>query len=321
MELSKYSVAFVCSSLPFGILNQNIQKWKINQIILNNNIHLKTYNHLIKNHPDVKLKVLPGGLILNSIFLFVFFLKFKRENNKLYFFHECCATLFDLFVIFFNPKAKYIPQVKIDSLPLCKKPIFSKESFLLISLFQLNKFSSRVNNSSSNFNEHSLVWTCNKYPNNTKVYDVGKYKLVNKSKEGYTSNKIILLISKDIFYDKKIIESLKKVIDLLKRYNFEIHLKNHPNKDSRLSFFSEYVKVIDPTIPFELISYSYKITIGIFTTSLLNSDAHSISIAYLIDQKTELFKTRIKHLIDHPNNYKIYYPKSINEFKVHLDNL
>lgn len=41
------SNAFVCSSLPIGVLNQNIIEWNIHFILLNNAQHFENFQTLI----------------------------------------------------------------------------------------------------------------------------------------------------------------------------------------------------------------------------------------------------------------------------------
>ena len=310
--------AFVCSSLPIGILNQNLIKWNVDFILLNNKIHLKTYEHLRKNHPTIKIKVLPGGVFKNFLFLTFFFIQIKIKKQKLYFFHECCAVLFDALIQVFKPKSCYYPQVELVSFPNIKKRVFSKEGFLTLFSLQYNNFDTRLNNHSSNINYHGIIWSIKKYNRNVKMFNIQDSKI--RIKEITTKNrKALILISKDVFLDDDMNNVLTKAIEILKNINIKLYIKNHPNSSSRLFFKSDFVTELDPTVPFELLDQKYLFTLAFYSTSLIRTNSHAISLVYLVKNKPDSFNDRLKHLLNHPNYKTIFFPKSFVELNNYFD--
>lgn len=317
MEEERFGKAFVCSSLPIKFLNDNIIKWNIDLILLNNSIHVNTYFHLKKFHPTLKIKVLPGGFLKNLIFLTFFFLRIKIKKQNLYFFHECCAVLFDLLIQFFRPKAFYYPQVTLDSFPLKKdKSFLSKEGFLTSFFLQFRNFQCFIHNHYNNPNEHGIIWSIMKYNKNVKVFKIQDSKIIKKSNN---NNKVLILISKDIFSDKDMIGLLNKVTEILKIKGLKVYIKNHPNSSDRLKFENISVTEIDPSMPFELIDNNFIFTISFFSTALLRTDKNSISLSYLVKDKPLSFSYRVSHLVDHPNYSSIFFPKTFDDLNQYLN--
>ena len=73
------SVAYVASTLPIEILKNNIKNWNLDELIIANDFHFKTYNYLLKNN-DVKITIVPKGFFKNFIFLFLKILSIKYRQ-------------------------------------------------------------------------------------------------------------------------------------------------------------------------------------------------------------------------------------------------
>jgi len=109
------AIAYVASTLPIGLLHRHMEDFRIETIIMHEN-QLESYKYLVRLHPSVSIKILPKRHgIFYAIYLALILIKTKLFGHEIYFFHECCSPLFDLFLMVIKPCGHFYPQVTLRS--------------------------------------------------------------------------------------------------------------------------------------------------------------------------------------------------------------
>ena len=311
------SVAYVASTLPIEILKNNIKNWNLDELIIANDFHFKTYNYLLKN-TKTKITIVPKSFLKNFIFLFFKIVLIRFNKKKLFFFHECCCINFDLIINILNPKAIFYPQVTLNSFDEVNSNdiSFTNKESLLIKFFIQYKNFKPWKIPKDNGKGHAIVWSCIKYNNNIVLKDLkDSYKLKNRKKTiDFSSNKILILAAQDFCSEIKLKNIFKLIINKLVNQGFEVFIKDHPNPETRLNLDIELkTKVLNSELPIELLNDDYKHVIGFCSTSLLFFENRAISLIHLLDEDKMEIEKRKLHLLSLPKGEETFYPKTIEE--------
>ena len=311
VEESFNNCAFVSSTLAIHALNINVEKWKINEIILASRDLEKSYQYLIDNFPDVKLTILPNSRFRQVIILLLKLLKLKLTSSRIYFFHECCWAVLDILISLIKPNGDYFPQVTMSGNPIEDKIyIFDRMKYRIFTFYWFQKM----------FNVHRIIidnsscFSLKKYPKTITINNISpRASLRKKIKE----KKILFVIGSE-FHDNNLMLVLKKAIKLLLKNGYQCEIKDHPRASERFNIsnqFSEFSLIeLDPNKPIELISDEFLSVIGLYSTALIFFGDRSVSLLnFTEDADADAYFFRKRHLMNMPGGSSIHFIDNINE--------
>jgi hypothetical protein len=323
--MNKCNIAYVASTVPVEILNKKINNWKIFKIYVEGNSLLKSYNFLLKKFPKIKIIQLPENKIFNYFYLIFIIFRIKILKKKIYFFHECCCTAFDIIIGYLNPYCNFYPQGICKESKNIKLSILKKNKiywFLLFTGLIKNFVPCKIYYNFENKLKYYIVWIRKIYPSNVKIFlpKVSKIKKISKKKRNKDYNALILLGS-EFFPNKKLIKCFNIILSILMKLKVKCYIKDHPNPSTRTGFYHTKAIVINPFLPVELLRDKFDFIFGFATNSMVHFSSKSISVAYLIKNISPLLRaTRINYLKQLPNGNLVQFPRTFGQLKFLIKN-
>jgi hypothetical protein len=309
------NIAFVASTLPVPLLKKKIKEWEIHEIIIAGENIKDSYEYMIKEYPWIKLKIVPKGKLTNLAYLFIKLFSIRLKKNKIFFFHECCWFNFDLLIDYFNIEGFFYPQVTLNGFEKIS-PAFPQKNlqyFLLKLLIKSDEFS-QYQVPYDDSVDFFYVLSKNKYNQNIKKFSIEQSYLLRKDDDFVDkkkTNDVLVLLAKETVSDEMIINIYEEIIEKLLLWGFNVYIKNHPRKDSRLEIKkNDKVNEIPAHIPFELLDRSFDFVIGCASTSLIHPGVNAYSIINFSGMDEIQVKKRISHLSALPNHEMIIFPKT-----------
>jgi hypothetical protein len=331
ITLNKVGAAYVASTLPIAILKNMIDQWNIKKIYLCNSRLIDSYKFIQLNHPEVQLRVLENGYLGAMQILYLQLRTiFFREN--IFFFHECCCTVFDILAIFLRPIGYYYPQVSMSGFEeitaseweqnISKTKTLGKLLPIILILLGLkDKFTFYRGFGDGN----TIFYVCSlkKYHPNIEMKSLNESRqLAVASNSKFVKNsKILFLAGRDSIDDRILYEKYQCLISMSQIKGYCCYVKDHPNESGRLNFYSEGVEIIDPSIPVELLDNDYSLVVGVASTGLVPFRERAVSIIDWIGMTPKAHKFRKAHLLEIPGGEDIKFIKSLDEFASILDGM
>lgn len=313
------SVAIIASTLPLPFLVRTAEIEKVKTIYVCSDELFRSCLELKNHWNGVKIKKVPIGFYLKNLFWFFLIVKSKFLNQRLIFFHECCMPFFDLFLSFVKPKAKFFPQVTMEGsieIDLERMPKSKVISFL--DFFGFTKRFTFYLSPSVGQNSEEFVLRYRSYPKSVEVYSVlySRSLLYENSNQliDLHCNRILILLGKGMVADENQIKVFSSIIDILKKFNFDVYIKDHPNPKFRLNFDSKIVTHLPNEVPAELAGIQFSWVIGFSSTAIINFGNRGISILnFLQGVSKENYDLVKKHFDEIDPNHSILYPKNMEE--------
>ena len=140
------------------------------------------------------------------------------------------------------------------------------------------------------------------------------YRINNSIFVKIKKRKALFIVGNEAVTNISLIKTFNFFANLLEKNDFEINIKDHPNKIARLNENKELIgKNLSSIIPVEMIRDDYGVVIGCASTGLLKFKERSYSIVNLLDMKEEEKNLRKIHLLSLDNG------KHINFIKKNFD--
>lgn len=296
------------------------REWRIGKIYTLSSKHENSYIFL-KKYCDLDLRVISlDKYRFQNIRLFIIILWSKITSQNIYFFHECSWPIFDLLVKFINPVGCFLPQVsmnafeKIDFIDIKKFQISSsKASFIRFFKTHFDIYTKKDDDSQKYLN---LFLTLKKYPSKIKPHSIDYSNdifKINNTKPKSKNRKILFFCDKDTIASEELIDYYNSIINNCIKLKFDCYIKQHPNKDFRLSINNDKCEVINPEIPAELLFNDYQIVIGTSSTALAYFNGVSISILNLFSDEYSKERTK-KHFFGINKNNSVLFPLNNDQF-------
>lgn len=332
--MQKMKVAFVTSTLPARYLYDNIELLNIHKVICANKEILESYKWIEEKFSNTKLESLSKNFILRYYYLFK-----DIKNNEVFFFHECCWILFDIFLILLKPKSNFLPQVSLDSFTkinsenlIFSKLIFNKDvnnsivkrllkTIIILKIKNYFNFYTDTNDGGENkyifssLQTEQFNWIKNYGLLNKKSISSKPKFLKTKEFENIYAKKALLVLAREHFNDAIQIKIYSKLIEILKENSFIVYIKNHPRLNTRLKF-SPNLDTIEllPALPLELLDMDFDLVFGMASTSLIHFKEKAISLLNLVEMNEEILGLRKKHLVALENEeLLIKFPNSFSD--------
>jgi hypothetical protein len=309
------NTAFVASTLPVLLLKNKIREWEIGEIIISGENIKDTYEYILKDYPNIKLKIVPKGKLANFAYLFIRLFLIHLKKGKVFFFHECCWFNFDFLIDYFRIDGYFYPHVTLNSFVKNSPPLLinSLQNFLLKILKKPGDFT-QYKVPGDNLDGYYFVLAKNSYNRNIKKYSIQESYLLRKPSEVLfekRNNDVLILLGRETVSDKLLINIYEEIIDELIKIGFNVYIKNHPRKDARLMIKKiNKLNEIPAFIPFELIDKNFHFLIGCASTSLINHGGKAYSIINFSGMEEFEINKRINHLFSLPNYESITFPKT-----------
>jgi hypothetical protein len=316
---NNYCIAYVASTLPIKIIDQQIKEWNIKIIILQGKSLFSSYIFLKNKHPDIIIRYMPKKISVAFLYLLLSLAYYKLINKKIFFFHECCWPFFDLLIKILKNKAECYPQVELNSfLKIKSDEIYSSKLQIFLKIFRIENWFDYYRAELDGGTGFFYVPRMREYPLSIVRHQVNEsYEILksSKMKNGLIEKKILFICGREIIEDDKVISVYKKIIEKAKEFGFQCYLKDHPNLKSRLNLRINDVNEIDPNKPVEFVEDIFAMVIGVASTGLLNFENKAISIIKLLhdNNKVEEINRRLTHLTSMPNGKGIKIPVDIEE--------
>ncbi|MBD1141578.1 hypothetical protein IDH31_00320 [Pelagibacterales bacterium SAG-MED32] len=285
---------FVGSTLPLKHIEADNQ-YDIKYVFTVGKTLKLSVREALRNKSTIKVIPISLNIFIQTLQLTLLFLFKRLSGINLTFFHEISIFIFDLFVIIFNIKSTYIPQVTLNSFKKTKDLPKGNLKTIIINCFNLNKYFCSWQMPKGDNGGYSDVFAVHKYPSNIKK---GKKKTyINKFSSPKNMN-CLLIVANDIGsmeHTKKIYRSIS---DHLIQSGHKLFIKDHPRQSARLSLSIKDSTSLSPYMPYEFIPEDFCILIGCASTALCNAPSNTkiISILNLMDCNREDINLRKKHL-------------------------
>lgn len=312
---SKKNIAFIASTLPLHVLNQNINDWDIGKIYIQGESIYKSTNILRKKYSEVTIKILNNGRYKNNLLLFLAVLEAKIFYRRIYIFHESCWPILDLIIKLIRPIGDYRPHVTLEGLKdasaedIKNKIQSAIKRSLLINFFNVKK---EINDGGSQ-ESFILIPSLKNYPKTIKKYSLYKD---NRISEMSNTKKAVLFVSRELIEDHILVDLYTKIVHILKEHEYTCSLKDHPREGAELGLkLAEFDIVFNRHYPAEMLHLEdHNLAIGLYSTALSSFNGLSISICHLINgydaEQRELRKLHLESIA--PG--KVVYPGDWEEF-------
>ena len=313
-----HNIAYIASTVPIKILNKKINNWKISKIYVEGKNLLRSYNYLLKKFPKIKIIQLPKNKIFNYFYLIFIVIRIKIFKKKIYFFHECCCTAFDIIIGYLNPYCYFYPQLILQESKNIQLSSLKKNRLYLFLLFTglLKSFvPHKIYYNYENKLKYHITWIRKIYPRNTKTFlpKIQKIKKISYKKKKY---KALILAGSEFFPNKKLIQCFNIILSILMKFKVKCYIKDHPNPSGRTEFCHTQAEVIDPNVPVELLKNNFDLIFSFASNGLVHFGIKSISVAYLVKNISPSIRAmRINFLKKLPNGNLVQFPKTFRQLK------
>jgi len=320
------STAFVASTLPISVLHYMVDDWQVKRIILSHQKFLLPYRHLQALHPNIIIDICPSSELGRMCFLLYQILISRLIKRSTIFFHECCWEFFDILILFIRPKGLYFPQVSLNSFKQISNTTKIKSGMIRLLRLTgiLHYFNVYTKDRDGNCGEVSYFLSMKSYPRSIAIHSINFSRNIisqmKKKNNVVKTNKIIFLADRDNVSDNELTLVYLKIIQIAVSNNFDCYIKSHPNKVNHLCIEDNRVKILDHTIPIELINDDFRYAIGTGSTGLLHFGNRSISIIGVLSGMSKDNKNRRKaHLASIKGGEGIKFISSMNELEKYFN--
>lgn len=284
------SVCIVASTLPAGFMASQIEALDIDKIIVMNENLALSYRVFKDKYPAIKIVCAPKGFLALSTFFINQLIWARLSRHSVVFFHECCLTLLDLFLILVKPSGFYFPQVTMSGWEEIEFNQFPRQklTFLiqilgLVPRFRFYRFPA-IGDYAPEY-----VMSVKKYPDSIVSHDVRFAREIIAQSNGCSegnSKRILFITGKSCVPDAVQIKLYKELIKIADSRGYACAIKDHPNPVYRLNLAVDCATSYDPLVPSELLGRDFQLVVGVSSTSLLVYDERSITLVNLIPEMT-----------------------------------
>ncbi len=304
---------FVGSTLPLKHIEADNQ-YDIKYLFTVGKTLKLSVKEALGNKSTIKVIPISTNIFIQTLQLALLFLLKRLIGVNLTFFHEISIFIFDLFVITFNIKSIFIPQVTLNSFKKTKELPKGDLKTIIINRLYLKKYFCSWQMPKGNKGGYTSVFAVHKYPSNI----IKGEKKININKFSSTKNmNCLLIVANDIGSTEHTKKIYRSISDLLIQSGHKLFIKDHPRQSARLSLSIKDSISLSPYMPYEFIPEDFCALIGCASTALCNapSDTKIISILNLMDCDKEDINLRKKHLESLSSLNPIVFIDNVDEIK------